>query len=126
MFIFQVITYLGYACLIIDKIHDNQERSRHGRVSQCVSICKEKARPLGPTIWETSLVGEGLSSQVHGSPTLSFRIHVSAAFVETHPSLEVFVALDVPKGFPRGPSNLSLLLMYLNHTARHIWDGEVV
>ena len=30
-----------------------------------------------------------------------------------------------PEGFPGGPSDMSLLTLYPNHTARHVWDGEV-
>lgn len=52
----------------------------------------------------------------HGSPILSFRIHVSAS------APEATVASNVPKG----SLNLSQLPIYLNHAARYIKDGEVV
>ncbi|CAK8544509.1 unnamed protein product [Lathyrus sativus] len=31
---------------------------------------------------------------------------------------------DEPEGFPGGPSDVSLLTGYADHTARHVWDGE--
>ncbi|CAK8530675.1 unnamed protein product [Lathyrus sativus] len=31
---------------------------------------------------------------------------------------------DEPEDFPRGPSDMSLLTGYADHTARHVWDGE--
>ena len=32
---------------------------------------------------------------------------------------------EVPRGFPGGPSYLSLLVRYEQHCARHLWYGEV-
>ncbi|CAK8568453.1 unnamed protein product [Lathyrus sativus] len=31
---------------------------------------------------------------------------------------------DEPEGFPGGPSDMSLLTGYADHTSRHVWDGE--
>ncbi|XP_058742488.1 protein MAIN-LIKE 1-like [Vicia villosa] len=31
---------------------------------------------------------------------------------------------EASQGFEGGPSNLSLLSLYSDHTARHVWDGE--
>lgn len=42
------------------------------------------------------------------------------------PPLKGEVVVDVePEAFGGGPIDLSLLPLYPNHTARHIWDEEV-
>lgn len=62
------------------------------------------------------------SSRRHVSPVVALeapQVHVNAFVVN------VYVHDVVSEAFGEGSYDTSLMSLYINHTARHVWDGEV-
>lgn len=118
---------------------NNQDKLRFGRVSQHVFVRRERARGrvTRPRVEATSFNGsQGRGSQPSGSPTCSRMFQAStfhARVDEAHEDAleayyvnqEEFVTdANVPVKLSRGPLDTSLLHLYVDHAARHVWEGE--
>lgn len=108
--------------LIIGIMGDNQDKLRDDRVAQHASVCREKARSSQAAVSFILVNAKVSTSMAHASPTSSScRRHVSTPDSPEAPLVHV----KAPEGFGGGTFNLSLMPLYPDHAARHVWDGEV-
>ncbi|XP_058745624.1 uncharacterized protein LOC131618414 [Vicia villosa] len=127
-------------------IDDRQDRLRHDKVAQHASVRRERSQAshasIGSNSFVTSspLIAEASTSKASTSRESTYRAHASLATSSCRRQVLPTNAQETPEapqeaseastpevlqGFGGGPSDLSLLPLYPDHTAIHVWDGEV-
>ncbi|XP_050909769.1 uncharacterized protein LOC127123611 [Lathyrus oleraceus] len=99
--------------LKVDIMDDKHDRLRHGRASQHASVRREKSqRQVSPVPPPTVDVADPLPP------------HTAAHDDPVPPPEGEAIADAEPEAFGGGPVDFSLLSLYPDHIARHIWDIE--
>lgn len=115
--------WYDFSSVLIDKISNNVDKLMHGKVAQHASVRRKRVGSSHSAIDTTSFNVETSSSGVHVSPTSSSRRYDSPHVVPNAPEVQHVVV--VPDVYPGCPFDNSLLCLYANHIARHVWVGEI-
>src|SRR4051812_14887692 len=97
---------------------DNVDTIRHGRVTQHADVRRERFRPNRPAVGAVLFDVKVSSSSVRESLTSSSRRH--EFYAASLNGLEIQLDVAVHDVYLGGPSDTSLLCLYVDHATRHV------